>query len=94
MKDVQSGLVDPAAIDEMLVASHLYTTGIPDPDLLIRTSGEMRISNYLLWQISYSEIWITEKSWPEFDKNDLIQAISDYNKRDRRFGGLGEVRNH
>ncbi len=94
VKDVQSGLVDPAAIDEMLIASHLYTTGIPDPDLLIRTSGEMRISNYLLWQISYSEIWITEKSWPEFDKDDLIQAISDYNKRDRRFGGLGEVRNH
>ncbi len=94
VNDVQSGLVDPAAIDETLIASHLYTTGMPDPDLLIRTSGEMRISNYLLWQISYSEIWITDKPWPEFDKSDLIQAIADYNKRDRRFGGLGEVRNH
>ena len=91
---VQSGVLDPAAIDESLIASHLYTAGMPDPDLLIRTSGEMRISNYLLWQISYSELWITDKAWPEFDKEDLIQAIADYNKRDRRFGGLGEVRNH
>ena len=61
---------------------------MPDPDLLIRTSGEMRISNYLLWQISYSELWITKKAWPEFDKEDLVQAIRDYNQRDRRFGGL------
>ncbi len=91
---IRSGLLDAAAIDESLIASHLYTTGMPDPDLLIRTSGEMRISNYLLWQISYSEFWITDKPWPEFDKDDLIQAIADYNKRDRRFGGLGEVRNH
>jgi undecaprenyl diphosphate synthase len=88
---VQSGALDPAAIDEALIANHLYTSGMPDPDLLIRTSGEMRISNYLLWQISYSELWITEKSWPEFDKEDLVQAIADFNKRDRRFGGLGEA---
>ena len=91
---VQAGALEPAAIDETLIASHLYTAGMPDPDLLIRTSGEMRISNYLLWQISYSELWITDKPWPEFDKDDLVQAISDYNQRDRRFGGLGEVRNH
>ena len=91
---VQSGALDPADIDETLIANHLYTSGMPDPDLLIRTSGEMRISNYLLWQISYSELWITEKSWPEFDKEDLVQAIADFNKRDRRFGGLAEVRNH
>ncbi len=90
----QAGEVDPAAIDETLIASHLYTAGMPDPDLLIRTSGEMRISNYLLWQISYSELWITDKAWPEFDKDDLVQAITDYNQRDRRFGGLGDVRNH
>ena len=91
---VQNGVLSPTAIDESLIASHLYTAGMPDPDLLIRTSGEMRISNYLLWQISYSELWITDKPWPEFDKQDLVQAIADYNKRDRRFGGLGEVRNH
>lgn len=91
---VRNGVLDPAAIDESLIASHLYTAGMPDPDLLIRTSGEMRISNYLLWQISYSELWITDKPWPEFDKADLVEAIADYNKRDRRFGGLGEVRNH
>lgn len=91
---VQTGALEPAAIDETLIANHLYTAGMPDPDLLIRTSGEMRISNYLLWQISYSELWITDKPWPEFDKDDLVQAIADYNQRDRRFGGLGEVRNH
>ncbi len=92
-KDVKDGVLSPETIDESLVADRLYTTGMPDPDLLIRTSGEMRISNYLLWQISYSEIWITDKSWPEFDKDDLVQAITDFNKRDRRFGGIGEVRN-
>ena len=65
---------------------HLYTSNIPDPDLLIRTSGEMRISNFLLWQISYSEILISEKLWPDFNKNDLFEAIDSYNKRDRRYG--------
>ena len=75
-------------IDEATIADHLYTSGIPDPDLLIRTSGEMRISNYLLWQISYSELWVTKKAWPEFDKPDLIQAIRDFNQRDRRYGGI------
>ena len=91
---VQNGVLDSSVIDESLIASQLYTAGMPDPDLLIRTSGEMRISNFLLWQISYSELWISEKPWPEFGKEDLVQAITNYNKRDRRFGGLGEVRNH
>ncbi len=90
----KGGVLDADAIDESMIENHLYTNGMPDPDLLIRTSGEMRLSNYLLWQISYSELWITDKPWPEFDKEDLVQAIADYNKRDRRFGGLGEVRNH
>lgn len=90
-KDAQTGALDPASIDENLVSDRLYTTGMPDPDLLIRTSGEMRISNYLLWQISYSEIWITDKAWPEFEKVDLVQAIADYNKRNRRFGGLDQA---
>ena len=89
LSEVQCGILDPATIDESVFGSHLYTLGMPDPDLLIRTSGEMRISNYMLWQISYSEIWITDKPWPDFDRDDLIQAIADFNKRDRRFGGLG-----
>ena len=91
--EVQEKGLEPAAIDEATIAGHLYTAGMPDPDLLIRTSGEMRISNYLLWQISYSELWITTKSWPEFDKEDLLVAIEDYNKRDRRYGGLDSAKN-
>jgi len=75
-------------IDEETIAAHLYTAGLPDPDLLIRTSGEMRISNFLLWQIAYSEIYITETLWPDFGRTDLLEAIADYQKRDRRFGGL------
>jgi undecaprenyl diphosphate synthase len=75
-------------IDEETIAAHLYTAGLPDPDLLIRTSGEMRISNFLLWQIAYSEIYITETLWPDFRMTELLEAILDYQKRDRRFGGL------
>jgi undecaprenyl diphosphate synthase len=86
--DVQAGQLDPAEVDEATVASHLYTAGMPDPDLLIRTAGEMRVSNFLLWQISYSEIWVTDHCWPEFRESDLHQAIRDYAGRDRRFGGL------
>ncbi len=67
---------------------HLYTAGMPDPDLLIRTAGEMRVSNFLLWQISYAEIWVTDRCWPEFDEEQLHQAIRDFAARDRRFGGL------
>jgi undecaprenyl diphosphate synthase len=75
-------------IDEQLVASKLYSAGTPDPDLLIRTSGELRISNFLLWQIAYAEIFVTETLWPDFRRRDLLEAILEYQKRDRRFGGL------
>jgi undecaprenyl diphosphate synthase len=78
-------------VDEETIASHLYTAGMPDPDLLIRTSGEMRISNFLLWQIAYSEIYITDTLWPDFGVTDLLEAVLDYQKRDRRFGGLSEA---
>ena len=74
-------------ISEELISSYLDTAGTPDPDLLIRTSGEFRISNYLLWQIAYSEIYITDTLWPDFNKNELIKAIENYNQRERRFGG-------
>ena len=77
-------------ITEELVGQHLYTSGMSDPDLLIRTAGEMRVSNFLLWQISYAEIWVTDHCWPEFRESDLHQAIRDYAARDRRFGGLTE----
>jgi undecaprenyl diphosphate synthase len=77
-------------INESIIASNLYTSDIPDPDLLIRTSGEMRISNFLLWQIAYSEIWITDVLWPDFKAKHLFQAIRDYQKRERRFGGIKE----
>ncbi len=75
-------------IDEETVAAHLYTSGIPDPDLLIRTSGEMRLSNFLLWQIAYSEIYITATLWPDFRRKDLFAAIVEYQKRNRRYGGI------
>lgn len=87
---VRDGQLDPATIDETTVAAHLYTAGMPDPDLVIRTAGEMRISNYLLWQISYSEIWVTPLCWPDFREAELHRAIRDYASRDRRFGGLNE----
>jgi undecaprenyl diphosphate synthase len=79
---------DPAAIDERMIASHLYTAGQPDPDLLIRTSGEMRVSNFLLWQIAYAEIWVTDVLWPDFRRRHLLQAVGDYQKRERRYGGI------
>lgn len=75
-------------VTEESVASHLYTAGLKDPDLLIRTSGEMRISNFLLWQIAYSELFVTEKLWPDFTRTDLLEAVHDYQRRERRFGGL------
>jgi undecaprenyl diphosphate synthase len=80
---------DPATIDEATIASYLYTAGQPDPDLLIRTSGELRVSNFLLWQIAYSEIWVTDVLWPDFRRRHLLQAILDYQKRERRYGGIG-----
>ena len=80
--------VEPADLDERRFASLLYTAGQPDPDLLIRTSGEMRISNFLLWQIAYAEIWVTDTYWPDFRARHLLEAIVAYQKRDRRYGGL------
>ncbi len=77
------------AINEATFSEHLYTHGLPDPDLLIRTSGEMRLSNFLLWQVAYSEIWVTDTLWPDFTQKELFQAIVDYQKRERRYGGLG-----
>lgn len=77
-----------ADIDTATIQAHLYAGDIPDPDLMIRTSGEMRISNFLLWQLSYSELWITPKTWPEFERKDLMDAMMAYAHRDRRFGGL------
>ena len=83
-----AGLLDADEVTEELVASHLYTAGIVDPDLVIRTAGEMRVSNFLLWQISYAELWVTETCWPDFRRPELIQALRDFAARDRRFGGL------
>ncbi|MCI0350296.1 MAG: polyprenyl diphosphate synthase, partial [Acidobacteriales bacterium] len=75
-------------VDEETIASCLYTAGLPDPDLMVRTSGELRISNFLLWQIAYAEIWVTDTLWPDFRKKDFFEAIVAYQKRDRRYGGL------
>ncbi len=75
--------------DEASISRNLYTEGMPDPDLLIRTSGEMRLSNFLLWQAAYAELWITEVLWPDFTRKDLFRAVSDFQKRERRYGGLG-----
>jgi undecaprenyl diphosphate synthase len=86
--DVQAGRIDPDGVDETTFASYLSTSGQSDPDLLIRTSGEMRISNFLLWQISYAELWVTEVLWPDFRGADLDDALVAYARRRRRFGGL------
>ena len=86
--EVQQGKLDVEHVDEACIANHLYTRGMPDPDLLVRTAGEMRISNFLLWQISYAELWVTERCWPDFDESDLHAAIRSFASRDRRFGGL------
>jgi len=80
--------IKPEALDEDKFASFLYTAGQPDPDLLIRTSGEMRVSNFLLWQIAYAEIWVTDTLWPDFRQRHLLEAILAYQKRDRRYGGI------
>jgi undecaprenyl diphosphate synthase len=85
------GRVDSLHFDEETIAAHLYTALSPEPDLLIRTSGEMRISNFLLWQIAYSELYVTDTLWPDFSRTELLRAILDYQKRDRRFGGLGDA---
>ncbi len=85
-EQVQRGDLDPAHIDEDLFSRHLYTSEISDPDLLIRTSGEMRISNFLLWQLAYAEIYVTDTLWPDFDQSEFHRAIAAYQQRDRRFG--------
>ncbi len=84
--------VSASDVDERRLAEHLYTAGQPDPDLLIRTSGEMRISNFLLWQIAYAEIWVTDTLWPDFRRRDLLEAIVAYQKRERRYGGIKPAR--
>jgi undecaprenyl diphosphate synthase len=87
-EDVRAGTVAPEQVDEAVFASYLATAGMPDPDLLIRTSGELRVSNFLLWQISYAEIWVTETLWPDFRGDDLLAACRAYAARERKFGGL------
>jgi undecaprenyl diphosphate synthase len=87
-KEVKAGRIDPADITEQVFAQHLYTYAIPDPDLLIRTSGEMRVSNFLLWQISYTELVVTQTLWPDFRKPQLHSALEEYHRRHRRFGAL------
>ena len=89
-RQARQGTLDPAAIDDNMVASHLATAGMPDPDLLIRTGGDLRVSNYLLWQIAYSELYFTDKYWPDFTKDDFCQAIAHYQSRERRYGKTSE----
>ena len=88
VREVQDGHIDPAMIDAELFGRHLYTRCYPDPDLLIRTSGEMRLSNFLLWQLSYTEIYFTRTLWPDFRKEDLLEAVHEYGNRQRRYGSL------
>jgi undecaprenyl diphosphate synthase len=87
-RQVQAGTLAPEQIDEAVINSALYTAGLPDPDLLIRTAGEMRVSNFLLWQISYAELWVTDLCWPDFDRAVLHEALRAFAARERRFGGL------
>lgn len=88
VRDAAAGSLQADGVTADLISSRLYTAGIPDPDLLIRTSGEMRISNFLLWQLSYTEIHVTKKLWPDFQKADFLEALKDYKSRSRRFGGV------
>jgi undecaprenyl diphosphate synthase len=89
---VAGGKIRPEEINEELFGSFLYTAGIPDPDLLVRTSGEMRLSNFLLWQLSYAELYFPKKYWPDFGKADFEKAIQAYQARERRFGGIDVVK--
>lgn len=88
LRAIEEGHIDRGMIDPEMFSKHLYTRYYPDPDLLIRTSGEMRLSNFLLWQVSYSEMYVTPKLWPDFGKEDLLEAIEEYGLRHRRYGGL------
>lgn len=87
-KILEDKALRPEILDERTFSGYLYTAGIPDPDLMIRTSGEMRISNFLLWQMAYTELWITPQLWPDFNRKDMLQAILEYQKRERRFGDI------
>ena len=88
--NLEKGLISPGNIDEKLINNHLYTQDLPDVDLLIRTSGEQRISNFLLWQLAYAELYFTDVLWPDFTKNHLFEAILNYQNRERRFGKTSE----
>lgn len=87
-QDAKNGIIEPSDITEETVASYLDTAGMPDPDLMIRTSGELRLSNFLLWQLAYAELYVTDCLWPDFDREELENAIRAFNRRDRRFGGI------
>ena len=89
-EEVSAGRLNPSEVTEQLISDRLDTAGLRDPDLLIRTSGELRLSNYLLWQLAYTEIYVTDTLWPDFHKEELVKAIEAYSKRDRRFGGRKE----
>ena len=89
-EDVAAGKLDPASVTEETISNYLDTAGIPDPDLLIRTSGELRLSNFLMWQLAYTEFYFTNTPWPDFTKEELAEAIEKYNSRDRRYGGVKE----
>ncbi|MEN6627973.1 MAG: isoprenyl transferase [Candidatus Sumerlaeia bacterium] len=89
-EQARDGRLDPAKIDESLIDAQLDTAGMPDPDLLIRTSGELRVSNFLLWQIAYAEIFVTPVLWPDFRRRQLLEALVDYQRRERRYGGVGQ----
>jgi undecaprenyl diphosphate synthase len=88
-REVEVGRLDPEAIDEKCVQAHLYAADMPDPDLVIRTGGEHRLSNFLLWQLAYTELWTSDALWPDFTKSDLVDAIAEYQQRERRFGRTG-----
>ncbi|RYM07156.1 isoprenyl transferase [Sporolactobacillus sp. THM7-7] len=90
--DVRSGKLDEEQVDEKIVSGYLLSKSLPDPDLLIRTGGEIRLSNFMLWQLAYTELWFTDTFWPDFDEDDLHEAIRDFGKRQRRYGGLKENR--
>ena len=89
-QDAADGRINPQEIDEKAFGNYLDTAGIPDPDLMIRTSGELRLSNFLLWQMAYTEFYFTDVAWPDFNKAELVKAIEKYNQRDRRYGGVKE----
>jgi len=93
-REAASGTLNPDDIDDETLSRHLATSGMPDPDLLIRTGGDLRVSNYLLWQIAYSELYFTSKYWPDFTKEDFVDAIADFQSRERRYGKTSEQVNN